>query len=125
MRETLTEPRWTAAPPGRWRAPWLQALQELLLADAFLSFCSPGAWLPTMSSAQLFPTKGVMQYSASLWCVRLFATGSGRLLCPWEYWSGLPLPSSGDPLGPGIDPGSPELQVDSLPSKPPGKPDSK
>ena len=38
-----------------------------------------------------------------------------------EYWSGLPLPSPGDLRDPGIEPGSPELQADSLPSKPPGK----
>ena len=31
-----------------------------------------------------------------------------------EYWSGLPFPSSGDLLRPGIEPGSPALQVDSL-----------
>ena len=31
-------------------------------------------------------------------------------------------PSPGDLLDPGIEPGSPALQVDSLPSEPPGKP---
>ena len=39
-----------------------------------------------------------------------------------EYWSGLPFPSPGDLLNPGIEPGSPALQVDSLPSKLPRKP---
>ena len=39
-----------------------------------------------------------------------------------EYWSGLPFPSPGDFPDPGIEPGSPELQADSLPSEPPGKP---
>ena len=63
-------------------------------------------------------------------CVQLFAT-------PWtvarqallsvkfsrpEYWSGLPFPSPGDLLDPGIKPGSPALQADSLLSEPPGKP---
>ena len=38
-----------------------------------------------------------------------------------EYWSGLPVPSSGDLPNPGIKPRSPELQVDSLLSEPPGK----
>ena len=62
--------------------------------------------------------------------VRLFAT-------PWtvayqappsmgfsrqECWSGLPFPSPGDPPEPGIEPWSPELQADALPSEPPGKP---
>ena len=39
-----------------------------------------------------------------------------------EYWSGLPFPSPGDLPNSGIKPRSPELQVDSLPSKSPGKP---
>ena len=62
--------------------------------------------------------------------VRLFAT-------PWavaykaplsmeflrqEYWSGLPFPSPGDLPNPGIEPGSPALQADSLSSEPPRKP---
>ena len=33
-----------------------------------------------------------------------------------EYWSGLPFPSPGDLPDPGIEPGSPALQVDALPS---------
>ena len=66
----------------------------------------------------------------SLSRVRLFAT-------PWtaasqappsmgfsrqEYWSGVPFPSPGDLPDSGIKPGSPALQADTLPSKPPGKP---
>ena len=66
----------------------------------------------------------------SLSRVRLFAT-------PWtvayqappsmefsrqEYWSGLPFPSPEDLPNPGIEPGSPALQADALPSEPPGKP---
>ena len=35
-----------------------------------------------------------------------------------EYWNGLPFPSLGDLPIPGIEPGSPALQVDSLPSEP-------
>ena len=50
-----------------------------------------------------------------------------RLLCPWgfsrqEYWSGLPCPLPGDLPNPGIvEPRSPTLQADSLPSELPGK----
>ena len=36
-----------------------------------------------------------------------------------EYWNGLPFPSSGDLPNPGIEPGSPALQADSLQSEPP------
>ena len=39
-----------------------------------------------------------------------------------EYWSGLPFPFPGDLSNPGIEPGSPTLQADALPSEPPGKP---
>ena len=38
-----------------------------------------------------------------------------------EYWSGLPRPPPGDIPNPGIEPRSPTLQVDSLPSEPQGK----
>ena len=37
-----------------------------------------------------------------------------------EYWSGLPFPSPGDIPNPGIEPGSPVLQADALPSELPG-----
>ena len=38
-----------------------------------------------------------------------------------EYWGRLQCPSSEDLLDPGIEPGSPALPADSLPSEPPGK----
>ena len=48
--------------------------------------------------------------------IRLFVT-------PWqEYWIGLPFPSPGDLPDPGIEPRSPALQADALPSEPPRKP---
>ena len=34
-----------------------------------------------------------------------------------EYWSGLPFPSPGDLPDPGIEPGSPALQADTLTSE--------
>ena len=45
-------------------------------------------------------------------------------LSPFEdetYWNGLPFPSPGNLPDPGIEPGSPTLQADSLPYEPPGK----
>ena len=39
-----------------------------------------------------------------------------------EYWSGLLFPSPGDLPDPGIEPRSPALRADALPSEPPGKP---
>ena len=38
-----------------------------------------------------------------------------------EYWSGLPFPSPGDLPNPEIEPGSPELEADSLPTELSGK----
>ena len=38
-----------------------------------------------------------------------------------EYWSRLPFPSAGDLPNPEVEPGSPALRADSLPSEPPGK----
>ena len=38
-----------------------------------------------------------------------------------EYWSGLPFSSPGDLPNPGIEPGFPALQADSLLAEPPGK----
>ena len=39
-----------------------------------------------------------------------------------EYWNGLSFPSPKDLHDPGIKPGSPPLQADSLPSEPSGEP---
>ena len=41
-----------------------------------------------------------------------------------EYWSGLPFPSPGDLPKPGIKPGSPARQADTLPYEPLGKPNN-
>ena len=52
----------------------------------------------------------------------------GRFFTSWapreaqEYWSGEPILSPADLLNPGIKPGSPALQVDSLPTELSGKP---
>ena len=39
-----------------------------------------------------------------------------------ECWSGLSFPTPRDLPNPEVEPGSPALQADSLPSEPPGKP---
>ena len=36
-----------------------------------------------------------------------------------EYWSGVPFSSPGELPDPGVEPGSPTLQADALPSEPP------
>ena len=69
--------------------------------------------------------------------VRVHSVTSNSFVTPWtvaheaplsmgfprqEYWSGLPFPPPEDLLNPGIEPGSPALQADSLPLSHPGKP---
>ena len=56
----------------------------------------------------------------TLWIVACqvpLSMGFSRL----DYWSGLPFPSLVDLPDPGIEPGSPTLQADSLLTEPPGK----
>ena len=65
-----------------------------------------------LSRVQLFVTPRTIAYQASQ------SMGFSRQ----EYWSGLPFPSPGDLPNPGIEPGSPALQADALPTEPPGKP---
>ena len=57
---------------------------------------------------------------ATLWtvaCQPPLSMGFSRQV----YWSGLQFPSPRDLPNSGIEPGSPPLQVDSLPTEPPGK----
>ena len=65
-----------------------------------------------LSRVQLFATPWTVAHQAPL------SMGFSRQ----EYWSGLLFPSPGDLPKPGIEPGSPALQVDILTSEPPGKP---
>ena len=68
--------------------------------------------MKSLSRVRLFATRGTVTYQASL------SMGFSRQ----EYWStGLPFPSLGDLPNPEIEPGSPALQTDALPSEPPEK----
>ena len=68
--------------------------------------------LKLLSRVRLFATPRTVAYQAPL------SIGFSRQEC----WSGLPFPSPGDLPDPGIEPRSPALQTDALPSEPPGKP---
>ena len=63
----------------------------------------------SLSRVQLFATPRTVAYQAPP------SLGFSRQ----EYWSGLPFLSPGDLPNPGIEPGSPVLQADALPSDPP------
>ena len=65
-----------------------------------------------LSHVRLFVTPWTVAYQASP------SMGFSRQ----EYWSGLPFPSPGDLPDPGIEPRSPTMQADALPSEPPGEP---
>ena len=65
----------------------------------------------SLSRVRLFAAQWTVAYQAPL------SMGFSKE----EFWSGLPFPSPGDLPDPGIEPGSPALQADALPSKPPGK----
>ena len=77
-------------------------------------------------TAEAIVRKGKVQ---SLSRVRLFATPrtvayqAPRFmgLSRHKYWSGLPFPSPGDLPNAGIEPRSPTLQANALPSEPSGK----
>ena len=86
---------------------------------------------PTNSNNTKITHMYVLCFAQSLSRVSLQPNGLqlARLLCPWEfsrqeYWSGLPCPPPGDLCNPGIEPGSPAMQVDSLPAELPEKPNS-
>ena len=66
----------------------------------------------SLSRVQLFVTPWTVAWQSPL-SIRFSRQG---------YWSGLPFPFPGDLPDPGIEPGSPALQADSLPPEPPGKP---
>ena len=79
----------------------------------------PRTWLPSEISIP-FLVGGLVAKScltlATSWtiaCQASLSMGSSRQ----EYWTGLPFPSTGDCPNPGIKPGSPALQADSLPTE--------
>ena len=65
----------------------------------------------SLSRVQLFATPWTVAYHAPP------SMGFSRQ----ESWSGLPFPSPGGLPDPGIEPGSPALEADTLPSEPPDK----
>ena len=67
--------------------------------------------MKSLSHVRLFATPCTVAYQAPP------SMGFSRQVC----WSGLPFPSLGGLPDPGIEPGSPALWADALPSEPPGK----
>ena len=67
--------------------------------------------MKSLSRVRLFATPYTVAYKAHL----------SMEFSSQEYWSGLPFPSPGDLPNPGIEPRSPALQADTLPSESPWK----
>ena len=67
--------------------------------------------MKSLSRVRLFVTPWTIAYHAPP------SVGFSRQ----EYWSGLPFPSPGDLPNPGIEPGTPALQANALPTEPLGK----
>ena len=84
---------------GRQRMNWLDGITDSMDIE-----------VTSLSRVQLFVTP---------WTVAQQASPSMEF-SRHEYWSGLPFPSPGDLPDPGIEPESPTLQADTLPSEPPG-----
>ena len=95
----------------------------------------------TLCDPMDYTDRGILQARTLEWVAFPFSRGSfqprdwtqvshiaGRFFTTWatreaqEYWSGYPILSPADLLNPGIKPGSPALQVDSLPTELSGKP---
>ena len=108
---TLRDPI-DGSPPG---SPVPGILLARTLQCIAISFSSAWKWKVKVKSLSC------VRPSATPWTAALQAPlfmGFSRQ----EYWSGMPSPSPGDLPNPGIEPGSPALQADALPSEPPGKP---
>ena len=102
-------------PSGNLPDPGIEPVSPAL-AGGFLSTEPPGRclWLPSRQdggsvskSCPTLATPWTIAYQAPL------SLGFSRQ----EYWSRLPFPSPGDLPNPGIEPGSPALKADSLPTE--------
>ena len=104
------------------------------------SSCKSG---PTLWDPMDYTVHGILQARILKWVAVPFSRGCSQpkdrtqvsriasgFFTSWatrevqEYWSGRPIPSPADLPNPGIEPGSPALQVDSLLAELPGKPNS-
>ena len=99
------------APEFSWSEPLPCFLPSFLLTSLLGNI-----WKVKVLVAQSFPTLTVIPWTVAHQAP-LSMEFSRR-----EYWSGLTFPSPGDLPDPRIEPSSPALQANSLPSESPGKP---
>ena len=130
------------------RGWWLVSSADSALTRLFL--CWPGLWFPGPGLPWFLPVfwdqvsfSLILEVTWSLYNKYLLCLSKWKSVSPvghfvtprtaahkaplfmgfsrQQYKSGLPFPSPGDRLDPGIEPGYPAFQADSLPSQPPGK----
>ena len=89
------------------RGAWRATIHRVARVGHDLASKSSSPPLICFSHVQLFTTPWTIAHQASL------SMGFSRQ----EYWSGLPFPSPGDLPDPGIEPRSPALQADSVPTE--------
>ena len=116
---------------GAWQAPVAKSQTELktehkekniIMGESYcetvlLNFCP---WVCEYVCVCVCESLCRVQFFVIPWtlaCQACPSMGFSRQQC----WSGLPFPSPRDLPDPGIEPGSPALQADSLLSEPPGK----
>ena len=89
--------------------------QACSYAQSCLTLCDPmDCSLPGSSAHGIFQARTL----GTVVCQAPLSIGLSRQ----ELWSELPCPHPRDLPNPGIEPGSPALEADSLPPEPPGKP---
>ena len=98
----------------------LPSFSIMFLRFMFISILHCFLWLNNVQLYECVCALSCVQLFAAPWivaCQAPLSTGFSRQ----EYWSRVPFPSPRNLSNPGIKPGSPALQADSLPAEPPGK----
>ena len=99
----------------------LPSFSIMFLRFMFISILHCFLWLNNVQLYECVCALSCIQLFAAPWivaCQAPLSTGFSRQ----EYWSRVPFPSPRNLSYPGIKPGSPALQADSLPAEPQRKP---
>ena len=113
--KSLCRPREATVRTGHETTDWFQigkgVHQGCILSPCLFNLYAKWSEVKSLSRVWLFVTPWTVAHQAPL----------SIEFSRQEYWSGLPFLPPGDIHNPGIEPRSPTLQSDTLPSEPPGK----
>ena len=112
---TLLRPPWTVALQASLSFSISQSLFKLMSTESVMPSNHLILWRPFLLPPSLLQLCPIL--CDAMDCAPLFIGFSRQ-----EYCNGLPCPPQGDLLNPGVEPMSPALQADSLPTESPGKP---